>query len=561
MNRNRTSTYFEQHHAGRVFAGEGGVDVVLWMCVAAVLLGAYIYPTFTPTLEHDSFQYLSAADNLLRGHLGFTSIVHFDAERSFGLMPAPMVTFPIGYAVAIVLASQTGMSLEGAASLLSAVSTVACVPLLAWIGGQLRLSRLLRNVVVACFVFNGVVIQFGTTVLTEAVFTFVILVGVALLIGARHRDDRSRWWFWIGAGLAFGAAYFVRYSGLFFIGALALLAVRHALASNRALAIGHCVSLAVASAAVMAGVARNMLLVGNWRGRDEMIVNGSIPSTLLKTGQAANVFFLGPGTSTPGGVLVPKALLASILIAGFAWLIFGYLRRRSLPDAGPAVTRGAGIDLLVLAASYAACMFYAGLTSAISYGTPRNFVPLMPLFVLMFGLLLQTLLKSQTASTQSRRVLPLVVLAGIGLYAYLNLLVFRLQPVDHAAAVARQMDAIGPDGTSARAVIQSNVGPRGVIIANNGQAIGHVLMRPTVSLVGPHYSNVEWNEKTMRDTVRRFNAQAIVIAVPKGEQADKSDLIPSVFVRQLAQGEPPAWMSLVHRSGDLMVYVPDRTTP
>ena len=46
-------------------------------------------------------------------------IVHFDAERSFGVVPAPIVTFPMGFPLVIALISRLGVAPETAASLIS----------------------------------------------------------------------------------------------------------------------------------------------------------------------------------------------------------------------------------------------------------------------------------------------------------------------------------------------------------------------------------------------------------------------------------------------------------
>ena len=85
------------------------------------------------------------------------------------------------------------------------------------------------------FVFNATMIEYGTSAMSEALFTFVVLSGVALVVAARLDTDGSQWR-WAAAGLCFGAAYFVRYSGLFFVLGFALVLIRHLLASNRALA-------------------------------------------------------------------------------------------------------------------------------------------------------------------------------------------------------------------------------------------------------------------------------------------------------------------------------------
>jgi hypothetical protein len=514
--------------------------------------------SFIPELQPDSFQYLSVAENMLKGHLGYTSLVHFDAERSFGLVPAPFVTFPMGFSLAIALLSLTGLSLEGAALLVSAASTVACVPLLAWIAGQMGLSRLLRNVVVACFVFNGAALQYGTAAMSEALFTFVVLLGLALLVAAQLRDGAGARWLWVAAGLAFGGAYFVRYAGLFFVIGLGLLVLRHLLASNRSLASGKAVAFAVASLAVMAGMARNILLIGDWRGGHETVTGNPSPFALLGPVRAAvSETFLG---SDPG-TLIPRALLIVAFLAAIGWLIWNHLRRRETQAPTRPVMKGILIDFVLLAAVYASGIFYASLTSVVSIG-PRMFVPLTPMLLLTVGMVLQPLLATTGRTSRTTHQLPgFALAASFCLYVFLNFLVFRLPPVDRASAVASQMDVVSSDGTSARAAILDHVGANSVIVANNGQAVGYVLGLPTVSLVGPHYSSIEWNEGAIRDTVRRFDAGVIVISAPQPGAPDDSDFIPSSFVRQLALGEAPSWLQLAYRSSDVLVYVPRLIAP
>ena len=287
------SHYFEPHSAV-VMARISKLEVWAWACICATLIAVRLYPGFVPILDNDSFQYLNVAQNALAGHFGYTSLIHYDAERSFGVMPAPFVTQALGYPFAIALVSLVGVPLQSAALLVSTMSTLACVPLLAWIATQLGLSRLLRNVVVAGFVFNNAIIFFGASAFSEALFTFVVLLGVALLVAARLHADTRRGWRWAAAGLALGAVYWVRYVGLFFVLGLAVLVIRHLLASNRLQAKGYAVALTVAGAAVLAGMARNILLVGNWHGGSiRKIVINPLWSQLVDTAASGKILVLG----------------------------------------------------------------------------------------------------------------------------------------------------------------------------------------------------------------------------------------------------------------------------
>lgn len=516
-----------------------------------------VYPGFVPNLGNDAFQYFSVAENALAGHFGYTSLIHFDAERSFGVTPAPMVTFPLGYPLAIALVSLVGLPVQGAALLICAVSTAACVPLLAWIADRLGMSRLLRNVVVAAFVFNATVIDYGASAFSEAPFMFVVLLGLALLVAARLHAGTDAAWRWMIAGLVFGAAYFVRYTGLFFVAGLAVLAVRHVLDSNRTVAKGYALAFAVATAPVLAGMTRNIVLVGNWRGGNEKVVSNSLWSLLLHTAGAANRLLLGDFTALDA-TSIPRVLFAVLFITGLAGLTWSYVRQRESEVYRRPALNGIEVDLLVLAAVYTGCMFYAGLTTVISYSA-RMFVPLMPLVLLLIGLALRSMLMARPRASTARRLSLLAFTASFCLYLYLNLLIFRLPPPD-APLVAKIIDSVSTEGKSARTAVLDLVGEKGVIVANNGQVIGHVLRRPTVSLVGPHYSSVDWNEKSMRDTIHRYHAEAIVIYFPIAREWDDDDYVPSAFVGQLARGDAPSWMKLVYHSSGLLVYAPHLTT-
>lgn len=548
-------------------------SVWAWTVSCAILIAFRIYPGFTPYFENDSFQYLSMAQNALQGHFGYSSIVHFDAERSFGAVPAPVVTFPMGYPLLIALISRLGMPPETAALLISILSTISCIPILGWLAERCGLSAAMRNVLLGVFVINALVTEYAALALTEPLFMLLILAGTALLVSARLHQGKVSPWLWLAVGLAFGLAYFVRYAGLFFVLGLAVLCAHSLLARHRLLARGHAIALAVASIPVLIGITRNLLLVGDWRGGNAKTVSNEFLPVLYNTARAINgIFLTGPGHAPYGGTFVARVLCPGLFYLGMAWITWNYLRYRRYGAASPSPEskfKGAAIDplLLVLVLVYSACMFYAGLTSVISYSS-RMFLPLTPLLILLLGLALNEMMRVLPRADASRR-LPLFLLIGsLVPYAFLNLSALRNPPPLDVSVLARALDSTGSAAKSARAVIQELAGQDGVIVANNGQAVGYVLQRPTLSLVGQEFSTVEWNESTLRATVQRFHVSAVLIVgdavaeqlIPKilvrpGEGV-KNDL-PSRLVEDLAHGNPPQWMKLVHRSGGVLIYVPE----
>jgi hypothetical protein len=544
--------------------GLSRIDLSVWIgLIAALLLLRELPPAFAPALSPDSFQYLSAAKNVLQGLFGYTSLIHYDAERSFGEVPAPMVTFAMGYPILIAAISLFGASLQSAALIVSITSTVACVPVLAWIAKRLGLTRVLCNAVVGCFVINGAVVEFGRSLLSEAPFALSLLLGTALLIRATDASKRRAWLGWVAAGCAFAAAYSIRYAGLFFIVALAILTACHGVAGHKARARGYATALAVSLVPVVIVISRNFALVGNWRGRDEMLVSNPLHAALIETAQATNALFLGSGTAaaTPGGTFVPKATFVALVVAGLALLSWSAVRDRGTGTGLELVTKQLrmGIDILLLVVIYVGCMFYAGMTSSVSYGSARNFVAIAALLFLLFGWGVAIALQRIPPSRRLRRIALLSLAASLLPYAYLNSLVLLRAPSDASAGARTQMDAIADGGISTRAAITQIVGDA-VIMANNGQAVGHVLGLRTISLVGPAFSTVDWNEATVRATIQRFNVGAVVITAPTAEKPE-DDAMPSAFTRQLALGNSPSWLRLALRSGRVLVYVPDLSTP
>jgi hypothetical protein len=525
------------------------IEVWAWACLCGSLMAIHLYPNFVAHFSNDSYQYLSVAQNTVAGHFGCTSLVYYDAERSFGVIPAPMVHFPLGYPLASVLFSLMGISLEKAALLVSATSIVSCVPLLAWLAGQLGLSRLLGNVVVGGFVFNGRVIYGGTSILSEAFFTFVLLLGVALLAAARRRTDTTHWgWRWAAAGFAFGATYWVRYAGLFFVIGLAALAMRHLIASNRLQARGYALAVAVAGAVVLMGIARNLLLIGSWQ-ETVNVVSHPFLSVVVETVRAGKNLFLGPTYDMPAWTSLVRTLLIVCFVGGLAGLAWTRLRRQKTPTNSAPKMKGILVDLLILMLAYSGCMFYAGLTTNITYNF-RMFLPLAPLLWLLIGFALSWLLMEAVQRNGVRRAALSALVISFCCYVVLNYVMIIRPPTDYSIpSIERLVASRSADGTTAGTVILELAGPEQVIVANDGQAVGHALKRPTVSLAESLYSRAEWNEQAVYDTVGQYDAAALVIYTTEL-------LLPSPFVRDLARGDSPPWMKLVYQSSDVLVYQP-----
>jgi hypothetical protein len=229
-------------------------------------------------------------------------------------------------------------------------------------------------------------------------------------------------------GLAYGSAYFVRYAGLFFVLGLAVLCARSLLARHRLLARGHAISLAVASIPVLIGITRNLLLVGDWRGGNAKAASHELHPVLYDTARAINgIFLIGPGHAPYGGTFVARALCPGLFYLGMAWITWKYLRYRTASRSPDSKLKGTAIDLLLLVLVYSACMFYAGLTSVISYSV-RMFVPLTPLLILLLGLALNEMMRVLPRADASRRLSLFLLIGSFVPYTFLNLSALRNSP-------------------------------------------------------------------------------------------------------------------------------------
>jgi hypothetical protein len=521
------------------------------MLMCATLVAVRVIGAAGPLFGNDSFQYLSMAENAVHGQIGVSSIVQFDAERSLGVVPTPVVTFPAGYPVAVALVSRLGLTFETAALLISALSMIACVPILAWLTGRLGLSTGARIVILGAFSMNALVSKYGGSALSEGLFTLLVMVGAALLVSARLRSRAGEGPLWLAAGLAFGAAYFVRYAGLFLVIGLAVVCVRNLAARDHRAARGYAAAFAVAGVAVLLGVVRNLVLVGNWQGGNEKFIPHDLVATLIQTAQSINAILVyGPGHASDAATVIARVLVLGLLYLVVLLVSGAYVRHRAQTPrdpAGPIV-----VDLLLLVLVYGVLMFGAALTSPIS-NSVRLFVPVAPLLLLCLGYVLDRMIRVVPRESVVRRVSLLLLVASFFPYAFLNISALNEPRTQDPSLVAAAFDASVPGSPSARAVIDDLAGADGVIVASNGQEVGYALHRRTISFADP-----EWNDSTLRAAIQDFDASAVVISrrpVGPGLSDQESDQ-PSPLLAELLNGTSPAWLKLVHRSEDVLIYAP-----
>lgn len=527
----------------------------MWAALFALLLCARTWPEMRPWLDNDSAVYLSVAGNLQAGNGAATSIVHFDEERRMARLPAPMVTFPSGYPALTAVVAATGLTLEHAALLVSIVSMILALLLTLRLAAVWQLSSPAMRILAFLLVFNTGSVRSGVTAASEALFTALTLAFVVAFVEAlRSPAGARRWGFAVLAGLALGAGYWVRYAGLFLCVGLVAVVVGQIFRRRWTDAIAGIVTGAVASMFVLAGLWRNVQLSGNWRGGNSKVVFKDPLQLAKTTAKAADHLLFGERT-----VAMTLGLRVACLVAcaGLLGVLWQHRRRWMGSFSIPRQRQASSGILLTLVVVYSVLMLYAGLTTMISFGA-RMYVPVLPLLLALGVLAVTRLLPSLgRVIGESRPALALGVLA-LSLYAATNLVDGFGIPLNlHAERVDRRLDARREAAPSARDFVDAGVPVGSAIVANDGQLTGYLLRRPTLSLVERHFSDVVWDESAVRALFETYDAGALVLSLTEPGE-DPETMLPSEFLRGLAEGRAPSWLREAAFTGRVRIYVPTR---
>ena len=514
-------------------------EFLVW-CALAIALVAFGLARPGPNLEVDSCQYLSIAGNFPAGKPGYTSIVHFDTERSHGTVPAPMTTFPSGYPAVIAALDASGLTPERSGLAISVVATLALLSLYWGVGQRLGIGGLGLRLTILLTFANAELLLFSRTIASEPLFTLltataVLLFSAGLAPGVRRGEQ---WLALLGANALAGLAYWVRYAGLFLFTAMvvyvALLILRRHQAALRAT-----LSLAVSAGIIALGLLRNALLVGNWKGGNDKPVNHPFLGVLGRSPVEIYHLLSGRIGSAHYGLLDLVLVLACLCVAGM--LAAALARTRHAAPDGTGATTVLNVVACYLVVYWAA-MVYAGHVTVISFG-PRMFYPLLPLLFLALAIVITRVQAQLDPRQEGRLVAALVIMACA--YVAVNVRSIVAQPPaseQYRLVQAALAEEVAP-GRSLGAWIAANIPAGQVIVATHGQTTGYALKRPTVSLVSREYSTQRWGEPEVRSLMQRYQATFLILY--PGEDPELYD---SPFLSGLLAGVRPPWLTSAART-------------
>jgi dolichyl-phosphate-mannose-protein mannosyltransferase len=537
-------------------------STILWQLAEVLLWGglglavAFTMLAFRPLpLSNDSCQYLSVASNIRHGEGITTDLVYFDTERSHGRIPAPLTTFPPGYPAAVGMISSFFGGVEKAARILSALSFAGTAALLAVVLIVTRVAAWVRAFVTLLFITNAASADFSTAALTESMFVFVFTAAIVALIVAWWGFPRPRVrWTWTIAGLVLaGLSYWIRYAGLFLIAALVLYLGLRFLRLRDRLHAAELFATLLPIGLAGALMARNVLLVGTWKGGNSLSVSNPLRRVLAHFGRDQMHLLLGEHLARFGA-------WEAILLAGCLSLVafVGWRILRDGPgDPNPPRAYGLWTLLFTCAAVYTAGLCYAGLRSVISFA-PRMFLPVLPLYLLLFGLALHWLISR--AQFRGEQIWFRVTLCAL-LIGYIGVNARDLKtpkPISRLDLLSGQLAERTAEGQRLSDWMNAHIDPAAVIAAQDGQITGFLLHRRTLGLVESEYSLERWECPEIRRQMNRFGARYLILY----RNPDKGSLLlqESNFAAQSASGQPSCGFAIAAENPDVRILKIESTT-
>lgn len=518
-------------------------EFLAW-CTLAVALVLVRLLAFGIHLDPDSYQYLSVASNFAKGRPGYTSIIHFDTERSHGTVPAPMTTFPSGYPAAIAALSATGLPPRTSGAAISALAFLSLMLLYRAAAAPLGITGLGSRLLFLFTFANSELLGASGTVLSEPCFTLISFGAVLLFAaGVSPRTRPARQWpLLLAANALIGLAYWVRYAGLFLFAAIAAYVAFLLLRRHQA-AIRAGWSLSVSASLIALGFIRNQVLVGTWRGGNDMPVNHPILGILHAFPTEIYHLISGRiGTAHYGllDVLLPLAI-ATVLLTCMVIL----LRQRGPAADGATSLLQAGSGYCLV---YCAAVMYASHVSMISF-TSRMFTPLVPVVLVLFAIVVSRVQLRMGA----HRTFLVTTLAILSLaYVATNVRSMMSQPpqaTEQEQVQAALDEEIAPGRTLTSWIAANLPADQVVVAATEGQGTGYVLDRPTVSLAPPAFTTQHWGEQEVRSVMLTYHAKFLIL-YPGDELEDCH----SRFLSGLLAGTVPPWLSSAVKGRNFAIF-------
>lgn len=514
---------------------------VLVGCALAAILGGRSFDG--QRLANDTAQYFSVADNLRTGRGLATSIIYYEEHYALGTVPAPQTVFPPGYPVAIALVAATGVATVTAAFLIDLLSWGVSI----WLLFSIALARghgpALALGCAAAFACLALPWVYTYQMLSEPLFIVLTLAGARCLVGSRQQSAYEQS---LLAGVAAAAAITVRYAGVFFAAAVAVVLVVELVwrRSRRTLIHGVAFALPVV-ATTLTLFWRNARLVGDFRGGNAHEVLKPI-GDVLYTALRSTASLAGVGRRLGPAELA--GLIALALVAALAWRARGHVSPARDALATAMRDRAALLTAVYPLVSIV-ILLYLERTSSIGL-YKRMLVPLVP-FVFLFALEAARIVKLGERAPRRLARVTLVAVALTYLAGQVHVARAAFEGPPGASMIASALaEPLGE--TTVGDWLRSRVSAEHPVLGNEPQLLGAALKRPVVGLAAPQYTPRTWTADAALRLIRAYGVEHVVLFLDPLASGRAEDRLPVLV--ELAAGTVPAWLVPVHVSNAVRVY-------
>ncbi len=515
-----------------------------WLSVSLLIgvLSIFFYSrrVAAPELANDSYQYLDAASHLASGHCLCTEVAHFDEQLKWARMPIPFVHFGPGYPIAIAALKVLGLQVETAGYFLSVAAFLGVICVIWLIGYYLAVQPWAIALVCLVWSVNSNALDFGVSVATDCLFT-ALLAGVCALVAYDIRNlARPRPVVLLAIGALTGAEYWLRQPGLFLLLPLCLYLVwRGSLDSrSRPYAWGAFIIAGLLMAPV---TIRNVVLTHSWNSGFANGRHTPWKAVLSDTLKAPYHILFGDSAVARFNVWTAIFLLSAFVIV---WRAYAQ-RRRGIASSGLAENSGTTLGwLFVYAVTFTAGILAAELSTYAASEVRYNF-PVFPLVLVGFAVLFHL------ADGRIGRIAAVICVLSVAMIDTRSVLAARLPGQSSLPADLLQQQV--EPGVSIRNYIDKTVPHNSVLVATEGQAVYYLLKRPVVSIIEPQYSLHTWSESDLKQVMQSFGARYFLV-FPGADNVRAPEQEASPFLHALAEGEPPAWLTVAARTPGVILY-------
>jgi hypothetical protein len=342
-------------------------------------------------------------------------------------------------------------------------------------------------------------------------------------------------------GLIAGAAYWIRYAGLFLIPAVGLYLVWRFLRTRES-RWPALFALVIETTLTIGLMARNIVYAGSWRGGFDSGVRRPVRLAAVETFKAYYHLVFGDRVVARMDiwlVLFCVSLAATVLLIARAW-------RRQEWAASPKFVSAAVAWVLFILVVYVAGVTLTFLTT-IAADLTRYTRPVYPLALVLASVLISPALRGW-------QVIAVVALVGSILAIHSRSL--AVQPPAPMQELTR--DALSHDlepGVAASSWLLSHVPPGTVLVAADGQAVQYLLRRDVVSLIDPRWTSRRMDQPGVKALMTRFGARYLLLF-----PGLSPDVVPEQanfpFLSDLAAGAGPTpdWLTQIERNSEVAIY-------